>query len=425
VGTGYVGLTTGACFAELGNKVICVDNNKAKIENLKKGIIPFYEPRLEELVKKNTKRKRLFFSSSIKQGVEKSLVIFIAVGTPSRDNGEADLTAIENVARNIALNMKEYRLIVEKSTVPVETGLWVERTIAANIKARAKFDVASNPEFLREGSAIADFMHPDRIVVGVESKKARDILLDLYRPLNAPILLTDIKSAELIKHASNSFLATKISFINAVSQVCERTGADVAKVAEGMGLDKRIGRQFLNAGAGYGGSCFPKDVDAFINISDKLGYDFDLLKSVKKINQQQKELILKKIHDALWIIKNKTIGILGLSFKPNTDDMRCAPSLDIIAALKKEGAKIKAYDPCALKKAAALLSGVKFAKDIYDLVKGCDCVVVITEWNEFKEADFLRIKKLLKRPLIIDGRNIYEPEKLKKLGFEYISIGRT
>lgn len=425
VGTGYVGLTTGACFAELGNKVICVDNNKAKIENLKKGIIPFYEPRLEELVKKNTKRKRLFFSSSIKQGVEKSLVIFIAVGTPSRDNGEADLTAIENVARNIALNMKEYRLIVEKSTVPVETGLWVERTIAANIKARAKFDVASNPEFLREGSAIADFMHPDRIVVGVESKKARDILLDLYRPLNAPILLTDIKSAELIKHASNSFLATKISFINAVSQVCERTGADVAKVAEGMGLDKRIGRQFLNAGAGYGGSCFPKDVDAFINISDKLGYDFDLLKSVKKINQQQKELILKKIHDALWIIKNKTIGILGLSFKPNTDDMRSAPSLDIIAALKKEGAKIKAYDPCALKKAAALLSGVKFAKDIYDLVKGCDCVVVITEWNEFKEADFLRIKKLLKRPLIIDGRNIYEPEKLKKLGFEYISIGRT
>jgi UDPglucose 6-dehydrogenase len=425
VGTGYVGLTTGACFAELGNKVICVDNNKAKIENLKKGIIPFYEPRLEELVKKNTKRKRLFFSSSIKQGVEKSLVIFIAVGTPSRDNGEADLTAIENVARNIALNMKEYRLIVEKSTVPVETGLWVERTIAANIKARAKFDVASNPEFLREGSAIADFMHPDRIVVGVESKKARDILLDLYRPLNAPILVTDIKSAELIKHASNSFLATKISFINAVSQVCERTGADVVKVAEGMGLDKRIGRQFLNAGAGYGGSCFPKDVDAFINISDKLGYDFDLLKSVKKINQQQKELILKKIHDALWIIKNKTIGILGLSFKPNTDDMRCAPSLDIIAALKKEGAKIKAYDPCALKKAAALLSGVKFAKDIYDLVKGCDCVVVITEWNEFKEADFLRIKKLLKRPLIIDGRNIYEPEKLKKLGFEYISIGRT
>ena len=425
VGTGYVGLTTGACFAELGNKVICVDNNKTKIESLKKGIIPFYEPRLEELVKKNTKRKRLFFSSSVKQGVEKSLVIFIAVGTPSRDNGEADLTAIENVARNIALNMKEYRLIVEKSTVPVETGLWVERTIAANIKARTKFDVASNPEFLREGSAIADFMHPDRIVVGVESKKARDILLDLYRPLNAPILVTDIKSAELIKHASNSFLATKISFINAVSQVCERTGADVVKVAEGMGLDKRIGRQFLNAGAGYGGSCFPKDVDAFINISDKLGYDFDLLKSVKKINQQQKELILKKIRGALWIIKNKTIGILGLSFKPNTDDMRCAPSLDIIAALKKEGAKIKAYDPCSLKKAAALLSGVKFAKDIYDLVKGCDCVVVITEWNEFKEVDFLRIKKLLKRPLIIDGRNVYEPEKLKKLGFEYISIGRT
>jgi UDPglucose 6-dehydrogenase len=356
--------------------------------------------------------------------VEKSLVIFIAVGTPSRANGEADLTAIENVARSIALNMREYRLIVEKSTVPVETGLWVERTITANIKAKTKFDVASNPEFLREGSAIDDFMHPDRIVIGVESKKARDILMDLYRPLRAPVLVTDIKSAELIKHACNSFLATKISFINALSQICERTGADVVKVAEGMGLDKRIGRQFLNAGAGYGGSCFPKDVDAFINISDKLGYDFDLLKSVKKINQQQKELIVKKIQGALWIIKNKTIGILGLSFKPNTDDMRSAPSLDIITALQKEGAKVKAYDPCSLKKAAALLSGVKFAKDVYSLAKGCDCVVVITEWNEFKEIDFLKIKRLLKRPLIIDGRNIYEPEQLKKLGFEYISIGR-
>ncbi|MDP2943665.1 MAG: UDP-glucose/GDP-mannose dehydrogenase family protein [Candidatus Omnitrophota bacterium] len=424
IGTGYVGLVTGACFAELGNKVTCVDNDKAKVNALKKGSIPIYEPGLEELVDKNIKRKRLFFTSSISNGIEKSVVIFIAVGTPSRENGEADLTGIENVARSIAMNMKEYKLIVEKSTVPVETGLWVQRTIQANIKRKVKFDVASNPEFLREGSAISDFMHPDRIVIGVESTKARDILLDLYRPLNAPIVVTDIKSAELIKHASNSFLATKISFINAVSQVCVRTGADVVKVAEGMGLDKRIGGQFLNAGAGYGGSCFPKDVDAFITISDKLGYNFELLKSVKRINEQQKKFMVKKIKEALWILKDKTIGILGLSFKPNTDDIRCAPSLDIIKELQAEEAKIKAYDPFATKKASLYLTNVQFANDAYSLARGCDCLVVITEWDEFKELDFLRIKKMLKRPLIIDGRNIYDPNKLKKLGFEYISVGR-
>jgi len=424
VGTGYVGLVTGACFAELGNKVTCIDNDKAKVNNLKKGIIPIFEPGLEELVKENVKRKRLQFSSNINLGVEKSLVVFIAVGTPSRENGEADLTGIENVARSIALSMKGYKLIVEKSTVPVETGMWVERTIQANIKGKIKFDVASNPEFLREGSAISDFMHPDRVVIGVESNKARDILIDLYRPLNAPILVTDIKSAELIKHASNSFLATKISFINALSQVCERTGADIVKVAEGMGLDKRIGRAFLNAGVGYGGSCFPKDVDAFISISDKIGYSFELLKSVKMINECQKELLIKKIKDSLWILKNKTVGILGLSFKPNTDDMRSAPSLDIIRMLQAEEAKIKAYDPVAISKAAAFLTGVHFAKDVYSLARGCDCLVIVTEWDEFKEIDFLKIKKLLKRPLIIDGRNIYDPDKLRKLGFEYISIGR-
>ena len=424
IGTGYVGLVTGACFAELGNKVHCVDNDKAKINALKKGSIPIYEPGLEELVDKNIKRRRLSFTSSISNGIEKSVVIFIAVGTPSRENGEADLGGIENVARSIAMNMKEYKLIVEKSTVPVETGLWVQRTIQANIKRKIRFDVASNPEFLREGSAISDFMHPDRIVIGVESTKARDILLDLYRPLNASIVVTGIKSAELIKHASNSFLATKISFINAVSQVCERSGADVVKVAEGMGLDKRIGGQFLNAGVGYGGSCFPKDVDAFITISDKLGYNFELLKSVKRINEQQKKFMVKKIKEALWILKNKTIGILGLSFKPNTDDMRCAPSLDIIKELQAEEAKIKAYDPFATKKASLYLTNVQFTNDAYSLARGCDCLVVITEWDEFKELDFLRIKKLLKRPLIIDGRNIYDPNKLKKLGFEYISVGR-
>ncbi len=334
VGTGYVGLVTGACLAELGNTVICTDNNHKKISDLKRCVIPIYEPGLEELVTINVKKKRLLFTTSIKDAVNKSEVIFIAVSTPSLDNGEADLTGVENVVRNIAINMTGYRLIVEKSTVPVETGKWVKDTISTYIKHNIKFDIASNPEFLREGQAINDFMHPDRIVIGVESKKARDILVSLYKPLNSPLVITDIKSAELIKHASNSYLATKISFINAISRICEKVGADVVEVAEGMGLDKRIGPGFLNAGIGYGGSCFPKDVDAFINIAEKLGCNFDLLKAVRAVNQQQKLFFLNKIKDLLWIIKDKTIGILGLSFKPNTDDIRSAPSIDIIQALQ-------------------------------------------------------------------------------------------
>jgi UDPglucose 6-dehydrogenase len=320
--------------------------------------------------------------------------------------------------------MTGYRIIVEKSTVPVETGEWVKSTILTYVKSKMKFDVASNPEFLREGSAINDFMHPDRIVIGVESKKAREILINLYKPLNAPLVITNIKSAELIKHASNAFLATKISFINAISRICDEVGADVKEVAEGMGLDKRIGRSFLNAGLGYGGSCFPKDLDAFINISEKIGYNFGLLKSVKDINEEQRIFILKKIKDALWIIKDKTIGILGVSFKPNTDDIRNAPSLELIKVLEREGAKIRAYDPQAMKKAKDVLEGVKFCKDSYDVCKGADCLLIITEWDEFKELDFAKVKKLLKRPLIIDGRNIYEPSNLERLGFSYIGVGR-
>jgi UDPglucose 6-dehydrogenase len=425
IGSGYVGLVTGACLAELGNTVTCVDSDIKKINSLKRGIIPIYEPGLKELIANNVKKKRLYFTLSIKDAVQKSEIIFISVGTPSKDDGEADLTGIENVARNIALNMTNYRLIVEKSTVPVETGEWVKRTISTYIKHRVKFDVASNPEFLREGSAIGDFMHPDRIVIGVEAKKARDTLVNLYKPLNAPLIITDIKSAELIKHASNSFLATKISFINCVSLICDRVGADVMEVARGMGLDKRIGRSFLNAGIGYGGSCFPKDVDAFIHISQELGYDFEMLKAVRKINQQQKVFFLNKIKDNLWIIKHKTIGVLGLSFKPNTDDIREAPSIEIIQALSKEGAKVKAYDPQAMGKAKqALGDGVKFCKDPYEVCKGSECLLIITEWDEFKELDFLKVKKLLRRPLIIDGRNIYEPDRLQKLGFTYIGIGR-
>jgi len=424
VGSGYVGLVTGGCFAELGNRVTCVDNNLEKIKDLKKGIIPIYEPGLEELIKSNVKKKRLTFTSSIKEAVLNSEIIFIAVGTPPLENGEADLTGIETVARNIAVNMPQYRLIVEKSTVPVETGKWVKHTIEIYVKRKIKFDVASNPEFLREGSAIADFMHPDRVVIGVESKKAEELLVNLYKPLHAPLVVTDIKSAELIKHASNSFLATKISFINAISRICDKVGADVVEVAHGMGLDKRIAPQFLDAGLGYGGSCFPKDLDAFITISEKLGYPFALLSEVKEINRQQKEFFVSKIKDTLWIIKDKTIGILGLSFKSNTDDIRNAPSLDIIRNLQFEGAKIKAYDPSAMEKTKEVLKDVTFCRNPYEACKGSDCLLVVTDWNEFKELDFNRIKKLLKRPVIVDGRNIYDPKKMGKLGFTYIGIGR-
>jgi UDPglucose 6-dehydrogenase len=424
IGSGYVGLVTGACFAELGNSVICADNDTKKISGLKKGVIPIYEPGLEELISNNVKAKRLTFTSNIPDAVKNSQVIFIAVGTPPQDNGEADLTGIEHVARNIALNMSGYRLIVEKSTVPVETGEWVKRTISTYVRSNIKFDVASNPEFLREGSAIGDFMHPDRIVIGVESKQARDLLVSLYKPLNAPIVVTNIKSAELIKHASNAFLATKISFINAISQICDKVGGDVLEVAQGMGLDKRIGRAFLNAGLGYGGSCFPKDLDAFVHISDKIGYSFDLLKEVRNINESQKKFLLKKIKDVLWIIKDKSVGVLGLAFKPDTDDIRNAPALDLIKKLQAEGARIKVYDPQAMEKAKSALSSVTFCKDPYQACKGSDCLLVVTEWNEFKELDFVRVKKMLKRPLIVDARNMYDPAILEKLGFKYVGIGR-
>ncbi|MDD4895044.1 MAG: UDP-glucose/GDP-mannose dehydrogenase family protein, partial [Candidatus Omnitrophica bacterium] len=421
IGSGYVGLVTGACLAELGNKVICADNDTKKIAGLKKGVIPIYEPGLKELITANARKKRLSFTSNIKEAVVASEVIFIAVSTPPLPNGEADLTGIENVARNIAVNMNDYRLIVEKSTVPVETGEWVMRTISTYVRRKISFDVASNPEFLREGSAIEDFMHPDRVVIGVESKRARDILVRLYKPLKSPLVITNIKSAELIKHASNAFLASKISFINSVSRICDKVGADVREVAKGMGLDKRIGQGFLNAGLGYGGSCFPKDLDAFINISEKLGYDFRLLKAAKDTNDEQKAFILKKIKDVLWIIKDKTIAVLGLSFKPDTDDIRNSPSLEVINALLSEKAKIKVYDPQAMGKAKAVFNTalVELSKSAYDACKGADCLLVVTEWGEFKNLNFIRVKKLLKRALVVDARNIYEPENLRKLGFTY------
>jgi UDPglucose 6-dehydrogenase len=425
IGSGYVGLVTGACLAELGNQVICADSDAKKIKGLKKNIVPIYEPGLEELIASNVKNKRLKFTSSIKEAVLKSGVIFIAVGTPSLESGEADLTGIENVAWNIARYMDGYRLIVEKSTVPVETCFWIKKTIAANLKNKYKFDVVSNPEFLKEGSGINDFNYPDRIIVGLESIKAKEIITSIYKPLNRPILITNIKSAELIKHASNAFLATKISFINAVSQVCDKVGADVTEVARGMGLDNRIGKYFLHAGLGYGGSCFPKDLDAFIDIADKLGVDFKLLKAARQTNIQQLEFFLKKIKNSLWMVKGKTIGVLGLSFKPNTDDLRNAPAVYLIHALQKEGAKIKVYDPKAMEKAKALLKGVVFCKDAYAACRKADCLIIATEWNEFKELDFLKVKKLLRRPLIIDGRNIYDPAALQALGFTYLGVGKN
>jgi len=422
VGTGYVGLVSGVCFAEWGHQVICVDNDASKIDMLKKGQIPIYEPGLKELMDKNI--QRLEFTTSIEEATDKSDIIFIAVGTPPRPNGEADLSAVETVAATVARRMRSYKLVVEKSTVPVQTGDRVKQTMTVNNVNKVEFGVASNPEFLREGTAIEDSLKPDRVVFGTDSERAKKMLLELYSPLGCPIVATDIQSSELIKHASNSFLAMKISFINAVANVCERSGANVEQVAEGMGLDKRIGRSFLNAGIGFGGFCFPKDLQAFIRISEKLGYDFKLLKAVEEINYDQKTLFVKKIEELVWNISGKTIGLLGLAFKPNTDDMRFAPSIDIIEALQKDGARIKAYDPVAMERAKQVLKDVEYCNNPYDVAKDADCLVLVTEWDEFKKLDMARIKSLLKVPALADGRNIYDPEKMKELGFIYKGIGR-
>lgn len=424
IGSGHVGLVTGACFADLGNDVMCVDHDKNKIGILKRGSIPFYEPGLLELMRKNKVQKRLRFTNSIADAVRFAKVIFLCVGTPSRENGEADLSAVEHVAREIAAHLTDYRLIVEKSTVPVETGAQVEQTIKENNRKKVPFDVASNPEFLREGSAVQDFFSPDRIVVGVESARAEKLLLELYRPFKVPVIVTDIRSAELIKHASNSFLATKISFINWVGQICEKVGADVNKVAEGMGADRRIGKSFLNAGVGFGGSCFPKDLAAFTQIGEKLNVPSNFLKEVRLINEAQKTNFVKKIQEALWNFRGKTVGVLGLSFKPETDDMRFAPSLAVLERLLAEGVRIKAYDPKAMPAAKKLLREIMFAKNAYEACRGADAALVLTEWREFRELDLKRLKQVLKRPLVIDGRNIYDPKLMAKLGFRYVSVGR-
>lgn len=432
IGSGYVGLVTGTCLAEIGHYVICVDNDEEKIEVLKKGEIPIYEPQLEKLVKKNMAKERLSFSTSIKEGVSRAKVIFIAVGTPPKENGEADLSSVEKVCSQIARNMKEYKLIVEKSTVPVQTGQWIKRLFRVN-NSFSDFDIASNPEFLREGTAVHDFLNPDRIVIGVETERAASILKELYSPIinqkskgsdSVPLMIVDLETAELIKHASNSFLTTKISFINAVADICEKTGADIEKVAEGMGYDPRIGASFLKAGIGFGGFCFPKDLQAFIRIAEKLNYNFALLKEVEKINKNRPKILLDKIEKALGTVEGKTIGILGLAFKPNTDDIRLAPSIEIISLLQKKKAQIKVYDPVAMDKAKEILKNVEYGGDPYEVARGSNALVIVTEWEEFQTIDLERIRDLMINPLVVDGRNIYEPEKMKELGFTYESIGR-
>ena len=424
IGTGYVGLVTGTCFAEVGHRVICVDNNEAKVKTLQAGGIPIYEPGLEELVKKNVAAGRLSFTSSTAEGVANSDIIFIAVPTPPQADGSVDLSFIERVARDIAGAITDYKIIVDKSTVPVQTGDKVAETIKRYCKGQAEFYVVSNPEFLREGFAVEDLMHPDRVVIGVRTQRPVPAMKEVYAPFKAPIIVTDINSAELIKHASNSFLALKISYINAVSVICEATGANVQEVAHGMGMDERIGKRFLNASLGFGGSCFPKDLSAFIKIAEELRYDFGLLKEVQRINANQMDRFVKKITETLWVLKGKTIGVLGLAFKQNTDDVRTSPAIELCHRLQKEGATLRVHDPKAMDKAKELLKDVTYVEDMNAVAEGCDALVIATEWDEFKKLDLERARKGLSHPILFDGRNLFDPKEMEKLGFIYKSIGR-
>jgi len=425
IGSGYVGLTTGTCFAEVGHEVICVDNDAKKVESLRAGKIPIYEPGLEDLIKKNVANGRLRFTSSIKEGVDNALVVFIAVPTPPQPDGSVDLSFVERVAREIAGVMTGYRVVVDKITVPVKTGEKVRQTISRYHAGGVEFDVVSNPEFLREGSAVADLMKPDRVVVGTESDRASEIMRELYAPFGAPILVTDLNSAELIKHAANSFLALKISYINALSQICEVSGANVEMVAQGMGADHRIGRAFLNAGIGYGGSCFPKDLSAFIRISEDLGYDFALLKEVSRINRQQRDRFVRQIRDALWVFREKRVGLLGLAFKGNTDDVRNSVAMEIAEIFLNEGAHVRAYDPQGAEKAKAIEPRLEIVGSAEEVADKADVIVVATEWTEFRDLDWAAMRKQALSPLVFDGRNLLDPEKIRALGFHYHSIGRS
>lgn len=429
IGSGYVGLVTGACFAEFGVYVTCVDKDEKKINSLKKGEIPFYEPGLKDLVKKNVENGRLVFTTKIQDAVSNSLVIFIAVGTPPRGDGSADMKYVEKVADEIARNITGYKVIVMKSTVPVGTGARIREIVSRRLREEVDFDVVSNPEFLREGAAVEDFMRPNRVVIGTDSHQAVAILRDLYSPLyliETPIVLTNIETAELIKYASNSFLATKISFINEIANLCEKLGADVHLVAKGMGLDRRIGPKFLHPGPGFGGSCLPKDTRALLAVANDHDVELGIVQSAVRANELQMKHMMKKIKKAMGTFKGKTIALLGLSFKPNTNDMRDAPAIYFIEHLLKAKAHIRAFDPVAMKDARTLFgTRIRYAKGPYDCVKDADAVVIVTEWNEFRNLDLYRIKKHLKQPYFFDLRNIYDPPKMKEMEFRYYCVGRT
>src|SRR3989454_232087 len=427
IGSGYVGLVTGACFADVGHNVICVDNDVQKIKLLQSGDVPIYEPGLEEVIHRNVSAHRLRFTGSIREGVDNSQIIFIAVPTPQQPDGDVDLSFLEKVARDIAAVLSDYRVIVDKSTVPVKTGEKVAESIKRYNRHGANFDVVSNPEFLREGCAVADLMHPDRIVIGAQSEHAVDLMKKVYEPFMAPILVTDISSAELIKHCANSFLALKISYINAVSAICEVSGADVEKVADGIGMDHRIGRDFLNAGIGYGGSCFPKDIAAFISISEQLGVPFNLLKEVQRINVAQKTRFLKTIRNTLWGFREKRIAVWGLTFKPNTDDIRSSVAIELVADLLREGACVVAYDPKGLEKARGVktIVGAAFAASALEAVDAAEALIIATEWSEFANVDLAAMKEKMRTPIVFDGRNLLDPETMRTLGVHYHSIGRA
>ena len=427
IGTGYVGLVTGVCLAEFGMNLICVDNDHQKIHLLQQGKVPVYEPGLEDLVIKNLREGRLSFSMSIEEGVTSSLVIFIAVGTPSHDDGSADLRAAEEVAKEIGRYMDGYKVVVVKSTVPVGTCRRLRKLIQENQAQPIPFDIVSNPEFQREGSAIEDFMRPDRVTIGAESEQAIAIMKDIYSALyliETPFVITSLETAEMIKYAANTFLATKVSFINEIANLCEMMGADVHHVAKAMGLDGRIGKKFLHPGPGYGGSCFPKDTRALSRMAKEKGYTFKILDSVIEVNEEQRKRMVNKIEEKVGDLRGKTIGILGLAFKPNTNDIRESSSIAIIQSLLTMGAKVKAFDPVAIEETKAILPEVEYGKDAYDVASGCDALVLVTEWNQFRRLDLPRLKNLLKTPIFIDLRNVYEPHQMKRLGFNYCGVGR-
>jgi UDPglucose 6-dehydrogenase len=427
IGTGYVGLVTGACFAEFGVDVTCVDVDVTKIEKLKNGVIPIYEPGLDNLVEKNVKAGRLHFTTEIGSAVEQAEVVFLAVGTPPQPDGTPDMSFYRQAAKDVAEAMNGYKVLVTKSTVPIGTGKWLRQFVSENLKQPTEFGVASNPEFLREGAAIDDFMRPDRVVIGSNEDRAIEVMKELYRPLyliETPIVITSLEAAELIKYAANAFLATKITFINEVANLCDAIGCDVHDVARGMGMDNRIGRKFLHPGPGYGGSCFPKDTRALTTVADQFGVETRIVDAVIEANERQRDVMIPKIEKLVGEISGKKFGVLGLSFKPETDDMRESPAVDIIKLIQSKGGSVKAFDPVAMEEAKHCLDNVELAADEYDAIEGADALVIITEWNQFRALNMKRVKELLNSPKVIDLRNIYEPEDMRELGFEYVGVGR-